>query len=328
MTGNSQLSRSYFEISASIAATLRSASARALLVLVVGVFAAGHVGPLAASAVDLSTAALAPSVSKSGAKRRAGDDRLLAWSVLASRGVDGAAERAALEHLFAIGEPLDGLSFAGSGLDFSRIQLGAVGGRAAQLRGVGFAHVKLVEAQFNGADLTGADFTKAKLIGANFTKAQMGGVKLAGADLSAASLRRASLERARMSGAILAATDMRDVSAQGAMAVGARMDGVIALNGDWRKADMTRAILVGANFTGAKLAKARFDGAEISGAAFLGAHGVATASFERAWAWADTPPSGLPSEIRIDLCDAGPGGAYRKAFLAKPRRGAARPEGC
>ena len=322
------LSRGYYQMRAALDAALRSPFLQAALVLLVVFAVGGRIGPLGASAVEASVSAVYTSAPKAAAKAKGSDDRLLAWSILASRGTKGAAERAALEHLFSVGEPLDGLSFAGSGLDLSGIRLGAVGDRVAQLRGVGFANVKLVGAQFDGAELTGADFTGASLAGANFTSARMDSVKLGGADLSTASLRRAVLDRARMGGALMPAADLRDASLKRASAVGARMQGLLAMNADLRGADLTRALLVGANFTGARIDGALFEGAEVSGASFLGAAGVDAASFDRAWAWADTPPTGLPTHIRIALCDPGVGDEKRRAHMALKSRSAKRPIDC
>ena len=323
------LSRGYYSLRSILSAALNSPFLQAGALILVAMLVSERFSA-APSAIVGQQAAGVYSIEMPIAEQRGGaDERLIAWSVLADRGASGAAEKAALEHLFAVGEALDGLSFSGSGVDLSEIDLGAVDGRGAKLRGAGFAGVRLSSARLREADLTEADFTGSTMMRADLAGARLDKTQLGGVDLSMASMARASLVRARLTDAILTATDMSDVSASRTIAVGARLDGAIAINSDWRGADLTRAVLTAADFTGARLDHVRFEGAEISGAKFVGAQGLDTASFARAWAWADKPPAGLPSSARIDLCDPGLKDAKRRAHEEQsPNGGASRPQGC
>ena len=77
-------------------------------------------------------------------------------------------------------------------------------------------------------------------------------------------------------------------------------------------ADLSGALLSGANLSGAdlweadlsgaRLWEADLSGANLNGASFSNATDIRTSSFENAWAWADSPPIGLPSDIDIQLC--------------------------
>ncbi len=324
-------SRGYFRLRAALSAALQSPFLQAAALALLTIVAWDRFADSRSRGIDAAAAAdLRPTPTLRTTAPRA-DERLLAWSILAARGSRGAAERAALEHLFHLGEPLDGLSFNGSELDLVGLDLASDEAPGASLRGVGFSGVTLRGATFERADLFSADFTGADLGGATLTYADLDRASFAGAELSAASLRRASLERAALDGATATAVDFRDVRAARSTAVGARLDGAFAMNGDWRGADFSRASLAHADFTGARVDHARFDGAEISGASFLGARGLETASFARAWAWADAPPTGLPETIRIDLCDRRRGEATRLALASTDRSdvvGSRRPETC
>lgn len=66
-------------------------------------------------------------------------------------------------------------------------------GYGADLQGINFSGVRLVEAEFNGADLRGTNFS-----GADLRNAQMEGVDLSGANVIGADLRGADLIRANL----------------------------------------------------------------------------------------------------------------------------------
>lgn len=324
------LSRGYFQLRAALETAMRSPFVQAAGLAVLAILVWDRLFS-ADAAPEARVAAASVAVSGGAEGPRGADDRLLAWSILAARGSAGAAERAALEHLYAMGEPLDGLSFSGSGLDLGGVDLSIDGRAPASLRGCGFAGVRLAGADFARADLYSADFTGADLSGADLTYAQIDDGAFAGADLSAAALRRASMARAELDGVSAVGVDLRDADMSRATAVGARLDGALAMTSDWRGADLSRAVLRDADFSGARFHHARLDGAEISGASFLGAQGLDTASFSRAWAWSDRPPIGLPEGVRVDMCDPGPAGAARRAFLTRAveaDEGAQRPAGC
>lgn len=306
-------SRGYYQLRAALIAALRSPFLQAAAIAILALAALDRIDH-ARGDISTASAAVMTAPSANGAVDADPDDRLLAWSILAARGANGAAERSALEHLFHLGEPLDGLSFNDPTLNLSGLDLSIRDGRAASLRGVGFAGVDLSGARLQGADLYRANFAGAALGGADLTRANLGAASLTGADLSTALLQRASLARARLDGVSAMSADLSDAALARVSAVGARFDGVIALNSDWRGADLSTATLRGADLTGARVDHAHFDGAELSGASFFGTTGVETASFTGAWAWADSPPIGLPDTVRITLCDPAAAAAPERAL--------------
>lgn len=308
-------SRGYFRLRATLQSALRSPFLQAGAVAFLTFLALGRFDQTPGAGVHAAVLPSTPAAVQPPAAAPA-DERLLAWSILAARGSRGSAERAALEHLYRLDEPLDGLSFNDPTLNMSGLDLGGDAHRGASLRGVGFAGVNLSGARLAGADLYAADFTGADLSGADLAYAKLASASLIGADLAAASLRRAELDRARLDGVAAPAIDLRDASLMRVDAVGARLDGALAMTSDWRGSDLSAASLAGADFTGARLDHARFDGADISGASFFGAIGLDTASFSRSWAWADTPPVGLPAGVRVELCNPGVRSANRRAYFS------------
>ena len=122
--------------------------------------------------------------------------------------------------------------------------------------------VELVDADLNGANLMEADLSGANIKGADFSRAELMETDLTGANLWGVDLSRAKLEDAKLIEAILWDADLR----------------------------------------GARLGRANFREASLNGTNFSNTIDIGTSKFQNAWAWADNPPIGLPSDIDIQLC--------------------------
>lgn len=214
-----------------------------------------------------------------------------AWSTLTTPATGNSGKREALEYLAAQGVSLRGIDLScekmGGGWDPEKmtcanpvylegLSLKAPKGQRVDLRG---AHLE--GANLAGTTLKGADLRDAFLMGTNFEEAHLEGTNLRGAHLERAQLWETHLEGARLRAAHLQAAYMRSTHLEDAHL--------------WR-----------ADLQGAILGNAHLERAHVTATDFTDATGLETAIFTDAWSWSYEPPVGLPDDIEISLCKAGP----------------------
>ncbi|PTV97722.1 pentapeptide repeat protein [Rhodobacter aestuarii] len=237
-----------------------------------------------------------------------------AWSILTAPATGNSGKREALEYLAAQGVSL-------RGIDLSCEKMGGGWDEAQKACDNPVDLMRLTPKAPEGervdlyrAHLQGAKLLLAHLAGGNLGEAHLEGADLRVAHLEGAGLFEAHLEAARLGGAYLQKASLRETHLEGAALWEAQMEGA-----DLRGAHLEEASLWKAQMEGADLSYAHLDRAQISGADFNKVVGLDTAHFTDVWAWADSPPIGLPATIPVTLCQYRDGMArYLEPFFIRP----------